>query len=332
MSSPSWFRGTDGCFHLLYELQLTNGCARPVTVTSVSVQDVDRGRTVEELDGVRLAESMSLMSLPAEPTTTLPGSATGVVWFDVGFRDRPGIPARISHTLTVTVPPVAPTATATAAATSVTDSGAGAAVDTRPPVELGPPLLGPGWIAVGSCYDGPHRRSIQPVNGRLRLGRRFAVDWYPADRYAADRYGNAARYRRLLGDPGADRVRVAPGVPAVAVAEATVAAAEAGGDVVLLDLGDGRFAGYAHLAPGSVRVRPGDRVRRGQVIGDLAGASGSRGPHLHFQVMDRPSLDDSDGLPFVVDAFRMTGRGPRHGELPLARDLVDFPGAGSRSG
>jgi peptidoglycan/xylan/chitin deacetylase (PgdA/CDA1 family) len=48
-------------------------------------------------------------------------------------------------------------------------------------VVIGPPLRGAGWIALGSCCDGPHRRSIQPVNGKLYLGQRFAVDWNGMD-------------------------------------------------------------------------------------------------------------------------------------------------------
>jgi hypothetical protein len=47
---------------------------------------------------------------------------------------------------------------------------------------------------------------------------------------------------------------------------------------------DGSMALYAHLQPGGVLARPGQRVHRGQPIG-LSGNSGfSSGPHLHFVV------------------------------------------------
>src|SRR5215204_3404371 len=39
----------------------------------------------------------------------------------------------------------------------------------------------------------------------------------------------------------------------------------AGGNYVVVKLGEGRWAFYAHLQPGSLRVDKGDRVRRGQV-------------------------------------------------------------------
>jgi murein DD-endopeptidase MepM/ murein hydrolase activator NlpD len=57
------------------------------------------------------------------------------------------------------------------------------------------------------------------------------------------------------------------------------------GKVVVLDLPGPYTALYAHLS--SVRVRPGQRVRKGQRLG-LAGCTGScSGTHLHFEVTKR---------------------------------------------
>jgi murein DD-endopeptidase MepM/ murein hydrolase activator NlpD len=57
------------------------------------------------------------------------------------------------------------------------------------------------------------------------------------------------------------------------------------GQVVVLDLPGPYTALYAHLS--SIRVRPGQRVRKGQRLG-LAGCTGScSGTHLHFEVKKR---------------------------------------------
>ena len=57
------------------------------------------------------------------------------------------------------------------------------------------------------------------------------------------------------------------------------------GKVIVLDLPGPYSALYAHLS--SVRVRPGQRVRKGQRLG-LAGCTGScSGTHLHFEVKER---------------------------------------------
>jgi len=64
------------------------------------------------------------------------------------------------------------------------------------------------------------------------------------------------------------------------------------GNHIVLDIGDQRFAVLAHLQQGSVRVKEGERVRRGQHIAAVGDSGNSLAPHLHFQVQDRPDLGD----------------------------------------
>ena len=64
------------------------------------------------------------------------------------------------------------------------------------------------------------------------------------------------------------------------------------------------------MQPGSVRVHKGDRVTRGQVIGLVGNTGNSVAPHLHFQVMAGPSSFASNGLPYEIDSFQVTGSTP----------------------
>lgn len=48
---------------------------------------------------------------------------------------------------------------------------------------------------------------------------------------------------------------------------------------------DGTYAVYAHLNWNSIRVRPGDHVKRGEYIADSGNTGFSSGPHLHFVVL-----------------------------------------------
>jgi len=63
---------------------------------------------------------------------------------------------------------------------------------------------------------------------------------------------------------------------------------EAHGNFVVIDHRNREFSLFAHLIPGSLKVRPGQVVGMGQDLG-LCGNSGhSTMAHLHWQVMDQP--------------------------------------------
>jgi Peptidase family M23 len=57
------------------------------------------------------------------------------------------------------------------------------------------------------------------------------------------------------------------------------------------------YALYAHLAPGSVAVTSGQRVRAGEVIGRVGHTGNSTAPHLHFQLMDAADPLQATGIP-----------------------------------
>jgi murein DD-endopeptidase MepM/ murein hydrolase activator NlpD len=109
---------------------------------------------------------------------------------------------------------------------------------------------------------------------------------------------------------------------------------EADGNSVILDIGGGNYAPYAHFQPNSILVNEGDRVSRGDVLALVGNSDNSLAPHLHFHVMSVPLSLASNGLPYVVDSFTVTGRTPGTDAFaeaeaegtPLKIILVDPPG------
>ena len=59
----------------------------------------------------------------------------------------------------------------------------------------------------------------------------------------------------------------------------------------------GEFSLYAHMKPASARVRVGQAVKAGDIIGEVGSSGSPTEPHLHFQVCDAPGPLDCVGRP-----------------------------------
>jgi murein DD-endopeptidase MepM/ murein hydrolase activator NlpD len=212
---------------------------------------------------------------------------------------------------------------------------------------LGPPLEGPDWLAAdgpGNDPDNHHRRGILIFDGRPVISRRYAIDWKqvkdgvsfsgdPQDKQSYYAYGKnvlAVADGRLVTAKGGLPDNI-PGHndafhPAVPITLETVA-----GNTITIDLGDGQFAYYMHLQAGSLRVKAGERVRRGQVLARVGCSGDAREPHLHFEVTDSPKLIAGEGLPYVIERYHAMSAGGGSGalrmrELPMNNNLIEFPG------
>ena len=220
-----------------------------------------------------------------------------------------------------------------------------------PALVIGPPTKGRGWVARWISNTSFHRRGMFPVDGRAWIAQRFAIDW--------NRYGDQGIEQ--TGDAADNATYSVYGQEVLAVADATVVNVidgvaqnhppniapgvgfdpeQALGNSVVLALPGRLFATYAHLQPGSVKVKSGDRVRRGQLIGLVGNSGNATGPHLHFHVATGPGLS-GEGVPYVIDSFdrlgaeNVDGDSPvwdpksastaiTRGELPAEHDVVAF--------
>ncbi|PYQ12562.1 MAG: hypothetical protein DMH00_05640 [Acidobacteria bacterium] len=121
-------------------------------------------------------------------------------------------------------------------------------------------------------------------------------------------YGNGYGWRKdpFTGEPdfhqGLD-IAAAPGTKVLAPADGivTLAGPSGGyGNFIVLSHGYGMVTHYGHLQ--AFTVRPGQRVRRGDVIGYVGSTGRSTGPHLHYEVVVHQRAVDPTR--YILDDFR----------------------------
>jgi len=365
LNAPDPVKGSDGMYHLVYELEALNATGLAWTIDSVQV--LGDGKSIAVVNGEELDNRMELIK-DRSPSTTIQPGESAVIFVHVPL-DKGTVPANLSHRVTFSVPNGIPEGFKNFAGipaesevytymTGVTPVGSSEAI------VISPPLEGDDWIAADGCCDSTrHIRAMMPINDRLHVAQRFAIDWETINKdkriYAGDSKDVKSYFaygKNILAVADAKVVtavdkyddQVPGGLPAGMTLE------EADGNHIVLDLGGGKYALYAHLKPGSVKVREGDTVKRGQVMAQVGNTGNTTAPHLHFHIMDGPSTLGSNGLPYVIDSFEVTGKvpsteafdkaeaegtpleiivvdkvGTHENELPLDQRVVNFP-AGSK--
>jgi len=326
---------------LVYELWVTNVATDQWTLQKVEVLSADKERRVlQRIDGPDLDSMIGRpgTSINRPDRRVLAGGGWGLVYLWVPI-DRNAPPSSIFHRVTVEL---------NRAGTSATAEVEGSAVPVmRDLLTIAPPLRGGRWrVGNGPSNTSIHRRTFSVQAANLTNPERFAIDYVKVGEdglpFSPDELRNENHY--AYGEDVlavADGVVVAskndlpdlvPGAPRLPPTPET-----APGNYVILDIGRGAYAMYAHLKPASLGVVVGERVKRGQVIGLLGNSGNSRGPHLHFQIQDTPVLS-SEGLPYAHESFDLVGqcepqplgrceRKPpvtRRNEIPLNSMLVQF--------
>jgi Peptidase family M23 len=310
LQAPVPFAGSDGRVHLVYELETTNFSSGDGILERLEILDQATEAVVAVLGRAEVATRLQ----PAGRRDTvdrLAPSMAATLFLHVTVADAAHVPRGLAHRLTVRALAAPPDRQL------ITDVAARVDIDRWTVPLLSPPLAGDGYVAGDACCDAiRHTRAILPIDGGLRVAQRCAVDWEQLD-------GEGRIYRGAREDL---RSYTIYGKEALAAADATVASvtdgapeqvpgayptgidpANADGNAVVLDLGHGAYALYAHLQPGSIRVAAGQAVRRGDVLGLVGNSGNSIAPHLHFHVMDGPSPLASNGLPYVLRGFTITG-------------------------
>jgi hypothetical protein len=307
---PNPVLGTDNRRHLVYEIALINPTPFVQRVDRVEVLDAAH-RALASYSGPTAVRSVLTLAGDSHAgLDVLPASASAMVWLDVSFAANARVPSRLVHRIDSTL--------MTSPARHFTLNGASTAVSSRAPVGIGSPLVGARYVdANGCCGESPHTRALLTLDGKRYLAQRFAIDWVRIDGTGRAFVGDKTKNEDWLvfGDSVAaagsgvvvDVLNTLPeNTPPTPLANLT--AQNALGNHVIENLGGGRYALYAHLQTGSVAVRVGQRLHRGQFLGRVGNTGSSTAPHLHFHVTDGPDVLASNGVPYVFDSQTLTGR------------------------
>ncbi|WP_199098083.1 M23 family metallopeptidase [Dyella sp. ASV21] len=351
--APSPFVGSDGLTHLAYELHVTNyyGDSGPLKPLSLSVFADDAKTPLLVMDAKALSQMAKPTGTEQKPVSIPPGKRTVfLVWITLPEGSKP--PHVLRHRM--------PLETSKRTVTML--DGAPVQVSDARVLVIGAPLRGGRWLA----HEGPgaaqshHWGSLVAVNGQLTIPQRYALDLVGLD---AAGHVMRAGVKDIQKSVYADWIGY--GTDVLAVADGVVRSARDGeqehpplspqpepaslttnglfGNYVVLEVSPGVFASYAHLQRGSLKVKPGDHVHRGDTLAKLGQSGNSAAPHLHFQLSNATTFEGSEGVPYVFDRFvflgaeseaQLFGQGepwkattadPRRAQMPLNDVVIQFP-------
>ncbi len=349
---PTIFKA-DGHAYLCYELLITNTESKPFHLERVNVYSGVRSFPVYEQGSAELKRSLKHPGWGERKGRVRDNQLIGggervvdLLWIELAPDTTPfGV---LRHTATMRRLNAKSTITLPVAGDTGVESEA---------VTISPPLKGRNWAALnGPSATSQHRQSIDSYNGQTQFAERFATDWVQVDEKGRTAHGDRLTLKNFLcyGQPvyavadatvssvqesipnGRPEAHGRPADPGVPMTFDTIA-----GNHVILDLGHGIYAAYAHLQPASIRVNVGDHVRTGDILGLVGNSGNSTEPHLHFQLMDANSVLGSQGLPFAFKTFTVhLGSHIVHddlkpyalaepvvhlNEIPVENEIVDFP-------
>jgi murein DD-endopeptidase len=341
--APTAFKA-DGKWHVVYELHVSNLGKWACELTRVDILDANVGQ--KPLASFSGAELDGMVAHPGGDDTQkskIGPAQLAVVYMWATFDNLEAVPASIRERVTA----------------KIGDYPEGFSIDTsttpvdkKPVAVIGAPLTGDEWVAAnGPSNTSGHRRALIPVNGRAYISQRYAIDWVelypdgktyqgdPADNKNYRAYGHEihAVADGIVTETKDGLPQNTPGAKSLAI---PITLETIGGNHVITDMGNGLYAFYAHMQPGTLRVKVGDKVHRGQVLGLLGNTGNSSEPHLHFDICNASSMLACEGFPYAFASFEVIGKGEgwkssdsheagvKHEmEIPTEDEIVQFPPA-----
>ena len=183
-------------------------------------------------------------------------------------------------------------------------------------VQIAPPFRDE-WLVVQGGSSPLQNHHLSAYNQRFAIDLVRLQDGYIFDS-TGEAEGNAATHgwEQPLLSPADGRVVVTRDDMEDADGAGTAgSAADAAGNVIVIELENGLFVLLAHLRQGSVRVEPGDAVQTGEPLASVGNSGNTTMPHLHLQIQTHADMWDPDNrsVPFAFDT---------DGRVPVRNDRI----------
>jgi murein DD-endopeptidase len=295
----------DGKKTVYYELHITNYAPDTILLHSLDIIDTKDTTHYLSLEGASLVQRVALIGGkgPKMPEASLAPGRQAIVYIELSDVKATTVVHRIRYAFSGEAP-----REVLACPTELKE---------QDPLILGRPLKSGPWCAVyNPAWETGHRRKIFTWNGAAHIPGRYAIDFIQLN--------NAGQYAR--GNEDSIAQWYGYGADVLAVADGTIASAKDGfpecktmsthprypsdsatGNFISLQIGPHRYVFYEHLKPGSIRVKAGQAVKKGEVIASLGYTGQTTGPHLHIHVADNNAPLGAEGIPFAFESFTVLG-------------------------
>ena len=254
--APTAFQA-NGRMHLVYELHIVNVSPWNCVLTRVEVLAANSANSLASFSGAALDGMLERPGISALPKSKLAPGTEAVVFLWVTVDRKADVPGSIRHRISV----------------MLGDYPDELSVETDPlpvhsgPIVITPPLRGDHWLAAnGPSNSSGHRRALIPINGHAVISQRFAIDWVKlgsdGQTYHGDKLDNKNYYAF-----GEDALAVADGivtevkdgiplnVPGIDSRAVPITLETIGGNHVILNIGNGCYAFYAHCCS-NIKMSP----------------------------------------------------------------------------
>jgi hypothetical protein len=294
---------------LSYELNILNNYKVPFTLKKVEIYDLQKeDNLIAMFDSNYLEEHFERPGNDdLDDLKLLSNNQFGILNMELVFKQGKPIPKKIYHKLyfegqnkkgeTITLP----IEVAVIKVPEITK------------ITLGLPFNKKGKWLYESAKS--HQANRFLTEGKATYPQRFAIDWIFVGNNGL--FGeNDIKQNKNWNSYGIELISVADGTivgikdgiieneplsedMAVRITRETI-----GGNYIIIDIGNNIYAVYGHLIPYSLKVKIGDKVKRGQVIGLLGNSGNSDCPHLHFHLESKSNaFFGGEGMPYLIKNF-----------------------------